>query len=318
MIPLAIRIAEALGMPKNLQDNRKAIWFSIGMLDIQASFDRGSKPLMLVEDFSDSMESADNSIIHFEHSAAKTAMWQAMMCNRTLFDYQSYQRSLTHQFRTWSEWQHAVLQEFEQYTERLSMICDNLGASATHLQKFTVCIARESLLSMRLLLARPLYDYNRAKEPDNADADDSLHVLHMAVDLLMSAQMKADPEYDIYGWYSWVKWYALAIALSELCKQPCNQDTLHAWEVTKSSFKSYARLVADNDSGLLWRPIAKLMKRTEERWEKAIEQTSTTTINNDYDPFDQKHDLDPWTFFTLDFQDQSMLDDFDPAAWLVD
>lgn len=57
-----------------------------------------------------------------------------------------------------------------------------------------------------------------------------------------------------------VKWYALAVVLAELCTA---QGPLadRAWQVAQIIYDDYAKVVADTKKGLLWKPIAKLMRR---------------------------------------------------------
>lgn len=81
-----------------------------------------------------------------------------------------------------------------------------------------------------------------------------------------------------WAWYSWVKWYALAVALAELC---VSQQAIRAddkWDVVVPCFDRYATLVADGRTGLLWapikRPMAKARLRHESSSPKPVQQAA--------------------------------------------
>ena len=60
-----------------------------------------------------------------------------------------------------------------------------------------------------------------------------------------------------------------------------------AYAVARESFASYAKLVADEESGMLWRPIAKLMRRVQRKRDAQLPKTmadrsvSTNTTRSD-------------------------------------
>jgi hypothetical protein len=82
-----------------------------------------------------------------------------------------------------------------------------------------------------------------------------------------------------------VKWFALAVVLAELCTAR-GSSADRAWIVAQQSFDDYATVVADTKSGLLWRPIAKLMQRARKLREVQMEMPqviAATADGNDTD-----------------------------------
>jgi hypothetical protein len=84
----------------------------------------------------------------------------------------------------------------------------------------------------------------------------------MATEVLERSKSKRSWfQFAQWAWYKWVKWFALAVVLAELCKAR-GSFADRAWFVAQQFFDDYATIVADTKSGLLWKPIAKLMQRT--------------------------------------------------------
>lgn len=114
---------------------------------------------------------------------------------------------------------------------------------------------------MRLLLHRPLYKRNNQTHRTSIPEID---ILATATEVLERSQYKRfSGEFIQWAWFSWVKWYALAIVLAELCVAQ-GPTAEHSWAVAQRSFDDYARIVADTKTGLLWKPIVKLMHRVKE------------------------------------------------------
>ena len=77
-----------------------------------------------------------------------------------------------------------------------------------------------------------------------------------------------------WAWFSWMKWYALAVVLAELCSGHKGPFLENENLVARESFAQYKQFVADTDSGLLWKPIAKLMRRVQRLRDTAIQDKS--------------------------------------------
>lgn len=145
-------------------------------------------------------------------------------------------------------------------------------------------VAHESVVTMRLLVVRPLQKVKNPPTPPNGSFD----ILGLAVDVLKSSIKKATTtEIHRWAWYAWTKWYALAVALAELCVTQDAAKLAEAWEVVTPCFERYAAFVADGRHGLLWAPIERLMVRAQKRREalakaaligEPLDQTSSSLV----------------------------------------
>ena len=198
LLALAVRIASALGLSS--QDTtalsafdvelRRRLWFGIGILDTQTSLDRGSAPLISpVElerppanlndpDLVQGMEPPKSGQDFTDMSFFSMAI-EAMTCHKKL-----YQKS-TAIGPGGSYWEArlAVVNSYEK-----SMARQYLAANyqTSHLQKFTRLVATKSLMTMQLLLRRPLY----REQSGHVPTWDSFNVLARATDVLETSLQK--------------------------------------------------------------------------------------------------------------------------------
>ena len=172
------------------------------------------------------------------------------MCQRRM-----YESTFDASKSDWGKW-FKVLEEFKQYIESTrSMLMTATGPLA----KFQDISARKILISMQLLLRRPPY-----RQPRNVVPPwDDINILQTATDVLKEHMQPLSPELAPWAWKNWVQWHALAIVLAELVAQPHGDLSDQAYTVATQSFMRYASIVADGDSGMLWKPIARLMRRVQ-------------------------------------------------------
>lgn len=130
-------------------------------------------------------------------------------------------------------------------------------------------------MAMTLLFHRPLHKRGRNQEAYAHGQIDNNELLIMATEVLERSQSKRSWfQFAQWAWFKWVKWFALAVVLAELCTaRGISAD--RAWLVAQQSFDDYATIVADNKSGLLWKPIAKLMQRV-----RKLRETQTETAQD--------------------------------------
>lgn len=241
---------------------------------MQSALDRGSRPMLSAQDFTAAplnindadlstetpMSDIDPLNTTFTEMSFSLITYRAMICHRTLTEIGSKaatgQRS---EATAASLKQSAVLTDFEHQVERIKDSCRD---APTAIQQFTIAVAEEMLVSMRLLLHRPLHSRKRNQSAECPPAA-RLNPMITATEVLERSQNKrAFLPFMKWAWYSWVKWYALAIVLAELCSDTeTTPETERAWAAAQLSYDDYARKVADTRHGLLWKPIAKLMHR---------------------------------------------------------
>ena len=155
----------------------------------------------------------------------------------------------------------ATVAQFESYVQQLSSTNNNSLVTPSF-RRFTIAVGRESILSIKLLLRRPLHKLPPSFRP----IPDTFNVLKAGTDVLESAAFKAHPEFAQWARFSWVKWYALAIVLAELCDRThawSEEVEGRAWNIARREYDRYGALVADAETGLLWEPIVRLMRRVE-------------------------------------------------------
>ncbi|KAK5168300.1 uncharacterized protein LTR77_006869 [Saxophila tyrrhenica] len=241
-----------------------------------SAIDRGFKPLLRSKDFQVLPLNVNDADIPCEDDPGSSIASSSDRDDFTEMTFPqvscraglSLRRVAEHQFaesaagcspNAWWERQVAIVNEHEAYVMTLSHRFDALN-QPTPLQAFTIAVARESLLAMRLQLHRPLYRHPHDLRPPSGGFD----VLQAAVEVLESAAFKVRPEFAKWSWFAWVKWYALAIVLAELCTRTWDERSAQAWIIAQTSYDAYAQVVADAESGHLWKPIARLMRKATE------------------------------------------------------
>ncbi|KAK5953317.1 hypothetical protein OHC33_005885 [Knufia fluminis] len=281
LLALAVRIADACGLPKSSnatsaldREIGRRVWFSIALLDSQVSFGRGSEPLLTYEhvktlptnindsemslQFVPTISTSGSTDMSFPCLAAHSIMCQRKLSNP--------------KFSSWRERLVAV-EAFELFANRT---CGPYEFSDKPIEKFTAYSARYMVAAMQLSLRRPPYR-NSAPVP----ATDTYDVLDGACSIAqheLSKQKSA--EFACFLWYSWPKWYALAIVLVELCSLRHGPKFDRAYCVAQESYALYARSAADASSGILWKPIAKLMRQVEKLKRMSSFNEKSNVIDN--------------------------------------
>lgn len=279
LVALAIRIASTCGVgSENVHcltpfefEQRRRLWFGIGLLDSQTAFGRGSLPLLSHRDLTPPPLVINDSEMSPEHvqttsDSSFTDMTfsslghHAMICQRKLCD------------PSIAKWQDRVdvVVSFELFVNQ------NYGQfefSEKPLQRYTAYGARDMAASMNLLLRRPPYKHVGDPVPE----DDQFDVLSMACRILQSGLFKrAEKDFIPYSWFVWPRWYALAVVLVELLNGQKRPAYEHAVAVAEKSYADYAQSASDIHSGLLWKPIDKLMRRL--RQQRGAASSSTTNV----------------------------------------
>jgi hypothetical protein len=279
LIPVAVRLADAMGLKSASSSNRlsvldrelhRRLWFSISVLDLQSAFDRGSRTLITPSDLvnlpldCDDTEISNNGTSWPGPNDRSTEISFAMMtfhagiCHRKLTELGISAADGTLDPQLARQQQLAALANFELDVKRTQ---DQCGTAPPKIQAFTLAVAQESLVAMRLLFHRPLHKRGKNHAAYDQGQIDSNELLIMATEVLDRSQSKRSWfEFAQWAWFKWVKWFALAVVLAELCTAR-GSSADRSWIVAQQSFDDYATIVADTNFGLLWKPIAKLMQR---------------------------------------------------------
>ena len=310
LVPVAVRLADALGL-RSAPSSRKLsmlegelhcrLWFSIGVLDLQSAFDRGSRPLLASSDLvdwpsnRDDTETINNGAFRptphdrFTEMSFALMTFHAGICHRKLTELGTSAANGTLDPHVARQQQLAALAQFELDVERTRGQC---GAAPTKIQAFTMAVAQESLVAMRLLFHRPLHKRGENHGAYSQGQVDSYELLIMATEVLERSQSKRSwYEFAQWAWFKWVKWFALAVVLAELCTARGSAAD-RAWVVAQRSFDDYATIVADTNFGMLWKPIAKLMQRARSVREARVTTSRDAVSSIDSQPTENWHDYE--------------------------
>ena len=242
-------------------------WYCIGILDIQLALDRGSEPILRCDDspslplnIDDSdLFLADGPLVHrrdrFTDMTFPLLTYEAMDCHRRLI-----QKPLANLVSTYEAQQHykdkfQCVADFERRVyQRYLRFCDPKQT----LQAFTNLCVSGIVITMKLLIRRPLHRYGERILPEADDFD----VLGVATEVLEHNVVKGTyTEFEKYHWFQWIKWFVLAIVLAELCGRRSGPSVDRAWTAVEAAYPIYARTIADSKYGALWKPIVRLMRK---------------------------------------------------------
>ena len=251
LLPVAVRVAKGLGLPSNYtkldspvgQEVSRRVWFSIAVLDSKTSMDRGIAPLLGADELQSIPSIKDDSDVSF--------CWvthQATICVKKLCDGS----------KSW-ETKLALLTEFDQ---TMKTYCTFLQLTNDPFAQFTAFATQDIALNMQLMARRPPYRCKQSSIPSWDDFD----ILKTTTEVLeRSLQKSNESTFAPWAWFAraWVKWHALAVCLAELCTPRRDELADRAYAAAKHAFDHYASLVSRPDSGMLWKPVAKLYRRVQ-------------------------------------------------------
>ncbi|XMA08950.1 hypothetical protein WAI453_001741 [Rhynchosporium graminicola] len=273
LFSIAVRLAKALQLgsedPSKYSaldmEIRRRVWSSIGVLDAQLALDRGAPAMLSSQDMQKSPLTINDSDLYPGcptpiEPAGFTDMSFASMTHRASICQKAVEGIPSDTDDSWSRWKEAVA-TCDAYEEYARVYFANVDFSSPPLQQFAQAVADASLANIKLMLRRPPHRNQRRKIPPWDDFD----VMKSATHILERALLKhASSTFNTWAWFSWVKWYVLAVLLAELCGPVKGSAADDAYVVAQKTFVRYARVVADSESGMLWRPIVKLMRRVQE------------------------------------------------------
>lgn len=295
MLGLAIRIAHALGL--HLDDSttllqpyqteiRRRVWQQICILDVQTAVDRGSDCVIADDSYSTpvplNINDADltwNKEGAIPEQVGFTDMTFALMCQ----DAVSLVRRLNYVARAntglkpygieqdWETRQGLVLAYKQRCEDKYLPYCDM--KNPFHL--VTKTIANTIMLGSLLLAMRPMHKHPMMKPPQFDG------ILQLSTEALEAHQQLHDAAWAApWVWYTWVPWHPLAVTIAELCIQNEGFLVERAWTAVNIAFDRCSKLIADSNTGMLWRPIEKLMNAARMHRSKA-QKTPLSTVLGD-------------------------------------
>ena len=253
------------------KEMRRRLWHQIGVLDLQASKDRATDPLVAEGSFNTKLPSNVNdsdlylaSQLSLREEEGFTDMTFCLMCHESL----SYVRQLNfvpcnengrQPFEMEQNWEkrQGLAFTFKDCIQKRYLRHCNVDEP---FHWFTKSVGEIMSSSMFLLAVRPIQRHPEVEAPRVHRST----ILSLSIQVLENAQMVyTDPRAKPWSWFVWIEWHPLAVAIAELCSQTEGNLIDRAWDVVKVAYKHYADMVADSKSGMLWRPMAKLMKKAQ-------------------------------------------------------
>ncbi len=240
---------------------RRRLWYCIALLDTHGSYDRGTSPMLRWDDLGpaplllndDEMSQTvvpTSSSRGFNDMSCFALMFRAMVCQKKMISMPDSAED------GWA----ARLQLVLAFERSIKQDYFNVREDAQPFEKFTEQMAKGIISSMHLVLRRPPYK----QYPGLVPLSDDFNVLEHSTKLLQQELEIKSTEFAPWAWKSWVRWNALAIVLVELCSQPPGESYDAAYATAVQSFNQYSGLIADTKTGMLWKPITKLMRRLQQ------------------------------------------------------
>ena len=262
---------------------RRRLWYSIGMLDMQAAFDGGSHCVIASNgllgrpplNIDDSMISPASDQSAFVEQSVLTNMSFSSMTHEALICW----RKLTHVptdcegrplkiRQEWSKRYQLVRDWEENMNERYLRHCD----TTQPLQRFMKTVGQDMVISKKLLVRRPMHRLFSAGPPPA----DGFNVLEVATDVVERSLRKfTDPAFAAWSWFGWVKWYVLAIMLAELCGPGSGPLIDRAWRIAEEAFPKFAKLVIDD---VLWRSVEKIMQKARATRDRSLRSSALSSM----------------------------------------
>ncbi|KAI9794244.1 MAG: hypothetical protein M1816_006170 [Peltula sp. TS41687] len=280
---LAVRIATALDLHRDgaglsfspfEAEMRRRLWWQIAVLDIRASEDRGSPPMIQEHSFNTKMPSnvndEDLSPLSEERVTERRGCTD-MTFSLIIHEGSSMVRRLN-QMPLTSNGEHKETSSFggQDMENMVEACCQRLESKyITHCDTtipifwLASVIARLISLKMWLFLQYPLQTTQRP--PSRPDVTKE-SILTTAITILeLTDMLETNESVANWTWITrmYVQWHPLAVALAELCIQTRGPVVERAWTIVGKVFEKWSDRVADNRKGTLWRPIKKLLGKAQ-------------------------------------------------------
>lgn len=275
-----VRIGTSLGLGRERPslysildlEIRRRLWYGIGILDSQSALDRGTPPLisstalgpppMNVND-SDLDGPSPQSRDEFTQMSYSLMVFDTMTCHLRICEAGDDPHA------TWKD----KLKIVTDYEKRLQSKYVTGNSCETPVEKLMYLAADTLTVNMHILLRRPPY-----KQSNNVPSTDQFNILNYATRTLEGQLATKLPDLKPWAWKKWPPWYSLAIVLTELLKSDNIEATEDSFRTALAVHREFYRPLSDSESGILWKPITKLVRRVKEH--RASCTTSPSSTND--------------------------------------
>ena len=274
LIALAIRIAQGLGLHRDGDvqafgifeaEMRRRLWWQLLVLDIRASEDRGSEPVISEGTFNTRMPHNLNDEDfgkNTQHELSdKTGLTEMSFCLITMYVCTAVRKlnfippTSEHNTMTLEQKERLVKQCVEKIE---SHYLSEYDPSAPRMWLVSM-IGRLLMLRLWLVVKYPLQ--SRKSTPQEYSKVQNLQTV--VAYLTLSDLIEESEVTSGFKWFfkTYVPWHALAVALAELCVGTQGPLADQAWTVIDKCYSKWSDRVADTKEGMLWRPVKRLFKR---------------------------------------------------------
>ncbi|RJE24243.1 hypothetical protein PHISCL_03403 [Aspergillus sclerotialis] len=282
MLSMALRIAQALSLhvpnpPFSVrpfeQEMRRRLWHTIGVLDVQASLDRASEPMILASWLQSHVPSNinDDDIAYDSEDIQESEGFTDTTFSLIISKAQRVVRSLNSNglMEPGVEYMHTRYACVSDFQETASRLLRNCQPDILPFHWYTKKVADSIAASLRLIALRPLQRNENFTPPPVHKGS----LLKLSIGILqMAHEIYSDPRGGPWRWLNGIfaPWHALAVAIAEICV--CDDLGLleRCWPVVEQAFYRFSNLVADSQQGMLWKPMEKLMSRAQSKKEALL------------------------------------------------
>ena len=292
MLSMALRVGQALCLhlpepPFQVspfeQEMRRRCWQCIGLLDVAASQDRASEPMMQAAWLNshppanindDDIWMGMDGPIREHPEGTFTDMTHPLI----IASAQTVNRSLS--FSDFSEATVNCMTSRQQivndFQRTVSTLLSGCRPDLSAFQRFS---RQATIMINGWLQLGSLRPFQRSKQftPPPVQGDT---LLRLAADNLQIAMnVYSDPELAAWRWFGtlWVPWHGLAVALAELAVYKDPSAMSKYWPVVEGAFQRSSMIIADSQHGMLWRPLEKLMTQVRARKRELLGSVSPGT-----------------------------------------
>jgi len=288
LVGLVIRIAYALGIHRDGDGQqfivfeaeiRRRLWWAIVMLDVRASEDRGTEPMIQDGTYNTKMpENIDESDVSFRTKIPLISRTTMTDMTYTVMSTDVANTLLRINFVPAPQGRKLLGMQEREYlvqacTDRISNMYLPSADPSNPIHWTMLQIGQLLTLKLWLALQYPLQSRNGSQTASASPSSSRKPSLSTAVTYLqLHDTLTADPRAQGFAWLfkTYVPWHALAVALAELCVETTGPTADKAWRVIETGYDSWSSEVADGREGVLWRPVRRLLKRARAARDKAI------------------------------------------------
>ncbi|KAJ5084664.1 hypothetical protein NUU61_009243 [Penicillium alfredii] len=281
MNSVVLRLAQGLGLHRDgtnfalkpfETEMRRRLWWHICLMDIRSSEDHGTDPLIHEnmydtrlplnvndDDISPGMQETPE-----EREGCTDVTFCLIRCEITSALRRANYACPGNRFRM--EGSGPSLDRCERMIQIISERCEERYIKHCNMDIpihwCSATVGRLILAKLWLIVHHPMTRRDRVTNLPQATRE-SLFLTAIEV-LEFGRLLEKDPKTAKWGWLfrTNMQWHGVAFVLSELCVRPICPITDRAWNAVSSLYTDW-RQQAGHKKGMLWRPLAALMKRAE-------------------------------------------------------